>query len=36
MNDQPKDGQPNDAVLYALGPASIAVLIAYAAIPWWV
>jgi hypothetical protein len=36
MNDQPKDDQPKDAVLYALGAASIVVLMVYAAIGWWV
>jgi hypothetical protein len=35
MNDQHKDDQLKDAALYALGAASIAVLMVYAAIGWW-
>jgi hypothetical protein len=35
MSDQPKDDPPNDAALYALGAASIVVLIVFGAISWW-
>jgi hypothetical protein len=35
MNNQAKDDQPKEAGLYRLGAASIAILIMYVAIPWW-